>query len=84
MDSAQIISRSVPAARFIIPVAPSLDARDIEKRAARWSLPVRVVSDATYSVIRACDLILTASGTVTLEAAVLETPNDRSLQGLEA
>jgi lipid-A-disaccharide synthase len=74
MDSARIISKSVPAVGFIIPVAPSVDALDIEHRAARWSLPVRVVSDATYSAIRACDLILTASGTVTLEAAVLETP----------
>jgi lipid-A-disaccharide synthase len=46
----------------------------VESRAARWSLPLRVVPNDTYGVIRACDLILTASGTVTLEAAILETP----------
>jgi len=74
MDAGRIISRSLPAARFIIPLASSLDARDMEIRAARWSLPVRVVHNDTYSAIRACDLILTASGTVTLEAAILETP----------
>jgi lipid-A-disaccharide synthase len=74
MDSARIISQSLPAARFIIPVAPSLDAGEVESRAARWSLPLRVVPNDTYGVIRACDLILTASGTVTLEAAILETP----------
>jgi len=74
MDAARIISRSLPEARFVIPVASSLDARDIESRAARWSLPVRVVANDTYGAIRASDLILTASGTVTLEAAILETP----------
>jgi lipid-A-disaccharide synthase len=74
MDAAQIISRSFPAARFIIPVAPSMDAGELERLAAQWSLPLRVVANDTYGVIRACDLILTASGTVTLEAAILETP----------
>jgi len=74
MDAARIISGAIPEAGFIIPVAPSLDAGEIERMAARWSLPLRVVPDDTYGVIRACDLILTASGTVTLEAAILETP----------
>lgn len=74
MDAGRVISRSFPAARFLIPLASSLDARDLESRAARWSLPVRVVQNDTYSAIRACDLVLTVSGTVTLEAAILETP----------
>jgi lipid-A-disaccharide synthase len=74
MGAARIISSALPAARFIIPVAPSLDAGEIEGRAARWSLPVRVVRNDTYGAVRACDLILTASGTVTLEAAILQTP----------
>jgi lipid-A-disaccharide synthase len=74
MDAGRIISRALPDVGFIIPVAPSLDMRDIQSRAARWSLPVRFVRNDTYGAIRACDLILTASGTVTLEAAILETP----------
>ncbi len=74
MEAARIILRSLPAARFIIPVASSLDTRDMESWAARWSLPVQFVYNDTYGAIRACDLILTASGTVTLEAAILETP----------
>lgn len=73
-DAASIISSCVPAARFIIPVASSLNPQDIERRAARWRVPVQVVGNDTYSVIKACDLILTASGTVTMEAAILETP----------
>jgi lipid-A-disaccharide synthase len=74
MDAGRIILRSLPEARFIMPLAPSLDRADIERRAARWPLPVQVVQNDTYRAIRACNLILTASGTVTLEAALLETP----------
>lgn len=74
MDSARRISMEVPQAAFIIPVAQSLNADEIRDRASAWNLPVRIVREDTYGVIRACDLILTASGTVTLEAAILGTP----------
>ncbi|MFZ2447392.1 MAG: lipid-A-disaccharide synthase [Syntrophobacteraceae bacterium] len=74
MDSARLVFHGVPEAKFIIPVAPSLDTAMIEGLAAKWELPVRVVSGDTYGVIQACDLILTSSGTVTLEAAMLGTP----------
>jgi len=37
-------------------------------------LPVRLVTGDTYGVVRACDLLLTVSGTATLEAAILGTP----------
>lgn len=74
LDAARILVLSLPDARFVIPVAPSLDAEEMQRQAAQWKLPVRVVRGDTYRVVRACDLILTASGTVTLEAALLETP----------
>jgi lipid-A-disaccharide synthase len=74
MDAGRIISRSFPTARFIMPLAQSLDPAEMQAKAARWPLPVQIVPNDTYRVIRACDIILTASGTVTLEAAILETP----------
>jgi lipid-A-disaccharide synthase len=74
MEAGRIITRSLPSVRFIIPVASSLDPVETENRAARWALPVQVVHNDTYRAISACDLIFTASGTVTLEAAILETP----------
>lgn len=74
MDSAAIVARKLPEAKFLLPVAPSLNPERIKAYAANWDLPVRIVSGDTYRVIRACDLILTASGTVTLESAILGTP----------
>ena len=35
---------------------------------------MRLVRGDTYGVVRACDLLLTVSGTATLEAAILGTP----------
>ncbi len=74
MEAARIVLKSFPKTRFIMPVASSVDARELESRVARWGLPVQVVGNDTYRVIRACDLILSKSGTVTLEAAILQTP----------
>ncbi|MDR3567134.1 MAG: lipid-A-disaccharide synthase [Syntrophobacteraceae bacterium] len=74
MEAGRIIRTSFPDARFIMPVASSIDAREVENRAACRALPVRVVTSDTYRAVRACDLILTKSGTVTLEAAILQTP----------
>jgi lipid-A-disaccharide synthase len=74
MDSAQIIHESFPGACFMIPVASSLNSDDIKARAAKWKFPLQIISNDTYGVIRSCDLILAASGTVTLEAAIIGTP----------
>ncbi len=74
MDAAREITDAFPGSDFVIPVASSLAAREIASRAAQWRLPVRIVENDTYGVIGACDLLLAVSGTVTLEAAILETP----------
>jgi len=74
LEAAGRIRRKRPDARFLVPVAPALDTREVEKHAASWNLPLRLVEGDTHGVIRACDLILAASGTVTLEAAILDTP----------
>lgn len=74
LDSAQILRRRVSDVSFIVPVAPSLDTAFFDAALAERDLPVRLVNGDTYGVIRACDLLLTVSGTATLEAAVLGTP----------
>jgi lipid-A-disaccharide synthase len=74
IDSAQIIQKRLPEVSFLIPVAPSLDKAHFEAALAGRGLSVRLVEGDTYGVIRACDLLLTVSGTATLEAAILGTP----------
>lgn len=74
LDAAKIIQKDLPGIAFLLPLAPAVDLGQIEKQMAGCDLPVRIVQGDTYGVIRACDLILTASGTVTLESAILGTP----------
>lgn len=74
IESAMIIQKTLPDVTFVIPVAPSLDVTSLATLPAPRRLPVRLVSGDTYGVMRACDLLITVSGTATLEAAILGTP----------
>lgn len=74
IESAAIIQKKLPNVSFIIPVAPSLDAAYLDEVFADQGLALRLVSGDTYGVMRACDLLMTVSGTATLEAAILGTP----------
>jgi lipid-A-disaccharide synthase len=74
LDAAGLLHRQLPDISFIIPVAPSLDVSSFETALSNKDVPVRLVAGNTHGVVRACDLILTVSGTSTLEAAILETP----------
>jgi lipid-A-disaccharide synthase len=74
LDTAQLLYTQLPDTSFIIPVAPSLHPSAFENALLNRDLPVQMVTGDTHGVVRACDLILTVSGTATLEAAILETP----------
>jgi lipid-A-disaccharide synthase len=70
-EAATLIAATHPDARFLVAQAPTVDARDLGGDAG---LPLRLVAGRTYTVMRAADLLLVASGTATLEAALLGTP----------
>jgi len=74
LDTAELLQRQMPGCSFIIPVAPSLDPSVFEDELSMRDLPLRLVAGDTYGVVRSCDLLLTVSGTATLEAAILGTP----------
>ena len=60
--------------RFILPLASTIARDFVERIIARHDVPVTVISHAIYEVLAASDLAIVASGTATLEAALLETP----------
>jgi lipid-A-disaccharide synthase len=62
-----------PDTQFLLAVAPTVAAADIERHLAGGP-PLRLVPASTYAVMRAADLLLVTSGTATLEAALLGTP----------
>ncbi len=57
-----------------LPLAPTVTSGDL---AAAWGggvPPVRIIEDDTYNLIHAADVVLVASGTATLETALLGRP----------
>ena len=60
--------------QFIMPLASTLSQDFVAEIIARYHVPVTVFSQAMYDVLAASDLAIVASGTATLEAALLETP----------
>jgi len=63
-----------PGLHLLLGLAPTQDRLAIEATVAASPVQVQVVHGRTHEVIRAADLLLAVSGTVTLEAAILGTP----------
>ncbi len=72
LEALRLLARARPDAQFLLAAAPSLDTAALEGRLR--GLPVRLVQDQTHAVLGAATLALVASGTATVEAALLGTP----------
>ncbi|MBE0583036.1 MAG: lipid-A-disaccharide synthase, partial [Desulfofustis sp.] len=62
---------------FIIPCAPTLTEQDLHESgldALKGNLEIRVVHENRYEMMAACDVVIAASGTVTLELLLVDTP----------
>jgi lipid-A-disaccharide synthase len=72
--AASILAGQFPDLEFVLPVAPGVD-RGLITNSWRSDLPVEIVdSVGRYELMRSCRAIMAASGTATLETALLETP----------
>jgi lipid-A-disaccharide synthase len=60
------------AYQFVLAAAETLNAGDLREQVKHT--PVQVVQGDTYNLVHAADLALVASGTATLETALLERP----------
>lgn len=61
--------------QFVLPVANTVNKEDLAAfTSAMQELSVVTIEDNFYDVIQACDIILTASGTATLEIGLLKVP----------
>ncbi|MBF0471182.1 MAG: lipid-A-disaccharide synthase [Gammaproteobacteria bacterium] len=74
LESGHQLQQKIPKIRFLLPLASTLGEEDIQSISAFQELKIEVTQGDIYRVMRSCDLVITASGTVTLELALLETP----------
>jgi lipid-A-disaccharide synthase len=75
VESSKLLRARFPDAQFILPIAPGLDRSLVEAYLESTAPPVVLVEDTLiYDVIQVCDAIITASGTATLQIALMATP----------
>jgi len=74
LKAAEILAQKIPGIHFVLPLADSLDSKMVTGIISRSDIKVDVISDQTYDVISCTDLAIVASGTATLETALLGIP----------
>ena len=74
LRAAEIIAKKMPRVQFVLPIADTLDMNFISHIIKQYPVTVRIISGEIYDVINCSDVVIVASGTATLETALMETP----------
>ena len=74
LETASLMQAQNPQLHFVLPVAATLDYAQIEQQCSGHQLNLSLTRDNLYDVISNCDAIVSCSGTVTLEIALLGVP----------
>ncbi len=75
LGAAGLVSSEIPGAVFALALAPTLSLAEVGPMLSGPGIPpVKVVRDDTYSLVNASDAAMVASGTATLEVALLGVP----------
>lgn len=74
LESARIIKKEIPTVQFVLPLAKTVKNDEVSGQIKQSGLEIKVIEGFTYDVISMSDLLIVASGSVTLEAAILKKP----------
>jgi lipid-A-disaccharide synthase len=74
LGAAEILARDFEKAQFVLPLADTVDPGLVEKIISRHPVPVTVIPGRMYDAVGISDVAMVASGTATLETALLEIP----------
>ena len=74
LSAATLLKKSYPTLRCVIPLAPTIDEEMVIQAVSGFSVPVVLSKKGLYATLRQCRAVIAASGTVTLEIALLGKP----------
>jgi len=75
MQTARMLNGAVKNCVFLLPLASTLTETDLEEHGIRAEgLDVRIIKDKRYEAMASCDAAMAASGTLTMELAILKVP----------
>jgi lipid-A-disaccharide synthase len=72
--AAPLVLAQVPGAQFVVARAPALEDAAFGPLAALGGTPLAVVSERADDVLASADVVVTASGTATVQAAIHQRP----------
>ncbi|QJW49208.1 lipid-A-disaccharide synthase [bacterium BFN5] len=74
LEAGEKIVEQVPECQFFLPVASTISREMLQNILSQYKLKVNLTNEYTYDLMAIADSAIAASGTVTLEAALLKLP----------
>lgn len=74
LEAAKLIEKTLGSVQFVLPIAPTLEREFVQVFIDAAGVDIQLIDGDSHNVIHACDAVMVASGTATLEIALLETP----------
>lgn len=74
MESAMFISKEIQDVEFILSAAPTILDKEIKDITGKWPIDIKIVRDDSNGVIASSGFMMVASGTATLQTAILCRP----------
>ena len=74
VEAAEILAKEFTQIQFLVARASTIPSSMIEASVRTSAVPMTIIEKNTYDAVHACDLCMVASGTATLETAILGKP----------
>jgi lipid-A-disaccharide synthase len=74
VKAGEILMPHYPGIRFLLPLAQTIDSEFVQPFIDDTPVDIRVIKGDIYEVLSACNLALVASGTATLQTAIMGVP----------
>lgn len=74
LASAKCVQQRFPDVQFVLPLASTLQDSEVLPQFAAAGIQAIVTRERIHDLIRACDAVISVSGTITLEVALIGTP----------
>jgi len=74
VKAAEILSARYPNLKCVLPLASTISRDFVQSIIKESSVKITISQESIYKTLMICDLVLVASGTATLEAAIMEVP----------
>ena len=74
LKAVRILKEKRPETRFFLPVAPGIERQEIERHIEKSGASVELTEEHVYDLMGAADFAIATSGTVVMEAALMDLP----------